>query len=132
MILREIPDRISKVQVKFPKIIDQAGGAIMAVWIGWVMAGITLTSLHMAPMSRVYAMGGFQPDQNMFFGVLAPDQEWLGFTERMSKTAFFGERAFDTPNDFINKQYLRRKNLEAYVLHTLPDNRSVLINKAAH
>lgn len=129
VVFREITDNISKVQVKFPKIIDQIGGAILGIWIGWVLAGFTLTTMHMAPLPRTYLGGGFQPNENMFFGILAPDREWLGFTRRMSQGAFAGDKEFDPQTQFIAKEYEMRKNVEGYITHLPEDQRSVLINE---
>ena len=45
------------------------------------MVCFTLASLHTAGRWAQYPfLGSFQPQNGMFFGVLYPDREWLGFT----------------------------------------------------
>jgi len=62
-------------------------------------------------------MGGFQPEQRMFFG-LAPDRQWLAFTQKMSRGSFSrsggrpDENVFDRRGEFMPKYASRRTNLE--------------------
>jgi hypothetical protein len=51
---------------------------------------------------------------------LAPDREWLAFTQRMSRGALGSsdDRVFDPQSQFVAKQFDRRANLEGYISHT--------------
>jgi uncharacterized membrane protein required for colicin V production len=108
-------DLLSRVKVRFLKPVDQGGGIILAIWIGWVAVCFTTMTLHMAPLSRSYAGGNFQatPESRMFLGT-APDHRWLGFAQKMSRTAYFNGKAsmFDPRADFIYKYAQRRLALE--------------------
>ncbi len=106
-------DLLSRVKVRFLKPIDQGGGIFLAVWIGWVTVCFTTMTLHLAPLSRTYAGGNFQstPESRMFFG-LAPDHRWLGFAQKMSRTAYSNGNMFDPRADFIYKYAQRRLALE--------------------
>ena len=79
-----LTDAVSKVRVRFLKIVDLWGGVVLSLCIGWVMVGFTLTSLHAAPLGQYPLLGSFQPQNSMFFGMFAPDREWLGFTKYQS------------------------------------------------
>ena len=87
VILRELTDRISQVKVRFLKIADRIGSGFFSLWIGWVMVCFTMMTLHTAPLARNFLFGGFEPEERMFLG-LAPDRQWLGFVQKMSKGTF--------------------------------------------
>jgi hypothetical protein len=63
----------------------------------------------------------------MFFGVLAPDLEWLAFTQKVSRGAYCrsasGEMpdlyVFDPECKFPEIHAQRRKNLDTYAERTL-------------
>ena len=79
-VFRTVTDLASRVRVRFLTIVDFWGGVAVSASIGWVMVCFTLASLHMAPLAQYPFLGSFQPQNGMFFGVLYPDREWLGFT----------------------------------------------------
>jgi len=118
-VLLAATDWVSRVKVRFVPIVNRIGGAVFAAWIGWVMVGFTLACLHTAPLARNFLsfMGGFQPEQRMFFG-LAPDRQWLAFTQKMSRGSFSrsggrpDENVFDRRGEFMPKYASRRTNLE--------------------
>jgi len=126
-------DAVSRVRVRFLSIVDLWGGVVLSLCIGWVMVGFTLVSLHAAPVGQYPLLGSFQPQNSMFFGMLAPDREWLGFTKYQSKGTFC--RSVDKehaeqcvfPSDFIEKQLDRRMHIEHYVAGN-PDHR-MRVNK---
>jgi hypothetical protein len=141
MISRELTDRVSKVKVRFLKLADRIGSALLALWIGWAMICFTMMTLHTAPLARNFLFGGFQPEEKMILG-LAPDRQWLGFVQKESRGAFgrgataeelqkkrYGEPAdqseadgdlcvFDRNADFMPKYATRRANLEAHLKKT--------------
>ncbi len=113
VIFRELTSYISPVKVRFLGLADRIGSGVFALWIGWVMVCFTMTTLHAAPLSRTFLFDGFQPEERMLFG-LAPDRQWLGFTQRMSMGAFStsDQRVFDPTADFMPKYATRRHQLE--------------------
>jgi uncharacterized membrane protein required for colicin V production len=113
LVLSEVTNWVSQVNVKFLKIVDQIGGGFFALWIGYVMVCFTMMTLHTAPMSRTFLFGGFQPEQRMFFR-LAPDRDWLGFMQKMSLGPFSSsdKDVFDKDGEFMLKYASRRKMLE--------------------
>ncbi len=70
---------------------------------GYATAAIFLTALHTAPLPREFL--GFTPERRNFFNILAPDRQWLGFTQFVSENVFAqsGQPViFDGPTaDFI-------------------------------
>ena len=114
VVFRLLSDLLSRYRVRFPTIVDNIGGPVMAVWIGWVMICFTTMSLHVSPLARNTLNGGFQPEQRMFFGT-APDRLWLGFMQRMSLGPYsplVGGQTFDPQGEFMLKYAQRRTNLE--------------------
>ena len=118
VLFRTVTDAVSKVRVRFLKIVDQAGGAVLSLCIGWIMVGFTLVSLHAAPLAQYPLLGSFQPQSSMFFGMFAPDREWLGFTRYQSSGPYCRavEQDCSFPPNFIEKQLERRQHIEKYIL----------------
>lgn len=136
VIFRLATDMLSRVKLRFLKIADTAGSIVFAAWIGWVMVCFSAFTMHTAPLARNFLFGGFNPEARMFLG-LAPDRQWLGFAQKMSRGTFsrtvseddlqkavYGTEAdpnsreqslavFDRNADFIPKYATRRAKLEA-------------------
>jgi hypothetical protein len=124
--LRAMTDLFSRVKVRFNTLADQIGSGIFALWISWVMICFTMMTLHTAPLGANFLYEGFQPEQRMIFG-LAPDRQWLGFTQKMSFGAFCrwgnpedwqrGQEkyVFDRDGEFMRKYKTRRANVEVLV-----------------
>ncbi len=124
-IMQFITDKVSRIQVRFRKPVEAAGGPFFAVWIAWVMVCFTTFSLHLAPMSRTFLVGSFEPspDARMFFG-FAPDQQWLAFMHTMSLDGALGKsrpsgdtqtNVFDPNADFIFKYAASRDRFEKMI-----------------
>jgi uncharacterized membrane protein required for colicin V production len=135
-IMRTVTDKLSRTKVRFVKVADQVGGAFFAAWVGWVVVCFAAMSLHTAPLSRNFMFGGFDPESRMMAG-LAPDRQWLGFMQRMSRGPFSrtlgpserdqnvygratnadeqGLAVFDRRAEFLPKYATRRAMLEDYV-----------------
>ena len=134
LVFRVGTDLLSRVRVRFLKIVDLIGGVFFAAWIGWVMVCFTTMTLHTAPLSRNFMHGAFQPEKKMFAGT-APDRKWLGFAQKQSMGAFSRSiterdferypdweqqwaedkvRTFDPLSQFMPKYATRRANLEGY------------------
>lgn len=125
IVFRVGTDLLSRVKVRFLKIVDRIGSAVLACWIGWVMVCFTTMTLHTAPLARNFLFEGFQPEQRMFVMGLAPDRQWLGFVQKMSRGAFCRSATeqqqksekyvFDPKGEFMPKYTTRRSNLETHV-----------------
>lgn len=79
---REATERI------MPTTLDVAGLVYETRWpigvaTGYVVAAIVLTALHTAPLEREFM--GFKPERSNLFDALAPDRQWLGFTQYVSE-----------------------------------------------
>jgi len=83
--LRELTERI------MPTTLDVAGLVYESRWLfgaaaGYAMAAILLTALHTAPLGREFI--GFKGERSNLFDTLAPDRQWLGFTQYVSERVF--------------------------------------------
>lgn len=112
LIFRLPADLLSRVKVRFLKIADRVGGAILGLWVGWVLLCFTMMTLHTAPMGEKFLMGSFDPSQRML--VVGPDRLWLEFVHRVSVNQFSRgpEHEFDPRGEFINRYRQRRAALE--------------------
>lgn len=123
-LLRTLTLAVAPLRVKFEPRVDRYGGALVAAWTGWVAVCIISFAMHVAPMSRVYVGGSFDPEQPIFFG-FAPDRLWLGFAQKISNGGGWGTNEtdaegnvtsmFDRDGDFAIKYASRRKYLEKQV-----------------
>ncbi|HOM16484.1 MAG TPA: CvpA family protein [Thermoguttaceae bacterium] len=134
IVFRLLTDFISRVKLRFRKIVDQIGGAFFGLWVGYVMVCFTMFTFHTAPLAERFMGGGFQPGESNFF-FLAPDLQWAGFVQKMSLGPFCRTLAddelgrygaaekesekylavFDRQGDFVPKYAARRRWLEQYV-----------------
>jgi uncharacterized membrane protein required for colicin V production len=133
IILKILTDKLSLVKVKFLKIVDQIGGLVLSLWIGWVMVCFTLTTLHTAPLSHDYA--GFAVDKNekMFLGT-GPDRLWLAFTQKQS-LGMYGHSPANEPDKYVfdpKCQYMPTYHFRRQKLESMnKKNDSLLIGKGA-
>ena len=119
-------NKVSKVKVRFLKVVDQIGSSIFVLWIGWVMVCFTMTTLHAAPLAKNFLFGGFKTgnEQRMLMG-FAPDRQWLAFTQKQSRGAFAHaatpdeweqeKYVFDPHADFMPNYAARRASLQENV-----------------
>ena len=105
--LRYIAAALSQYRVRFHPILDNAGSVVMALLTGWVTVCVFSFSMHLAPLSRVYLFGSFDPEQRAFFN-LAPDRLWLGFAQRQSMGPLSAGREFDPKAEYMLKYASRR------------------------
>lgn len=125
MVLRTATDFLSRYKVRFSVIVDRVGGAILAIWVGWVFVCFTAATLHTAPLARQFLFGSFRPEQRMFYLGLAPDRQWLAFTQSVSRGCFAQSSSaeggdaqrqiFDPRGEFMSKYATRRAELESAV-----------------
>jgi hypothetical protein len=67
-----------------------------AVMTGYVTIAFLLAALHAAPLPREFM--GFTPERKNFFGMTAPDREWLGLVQYISEKSMHSsddDRIFD-------------------------------------
>ena len=114
LILRVATDLISRVKVRFKRPVDQVGGILCAVWVGWVMLSFTAMTLHTAPLARHFLFGTFYQQENdkIFFGMFAPDRQWLSFVRQLSRGSLAGMNEFDPQEKFIQEYGERREQYE--------------------
>jgi len=76
------------------------GGRWLGAFIaGYVTMAFLLTALHTAPVPRNYM--GFTPERANLFEIVAPDRQWLGFTQYASEKSL---RKWGRPNIFDGPQ----------------------------
>jgi hypothetical protein len=112
LVLRTLTDLISRTRVRFKKPVDAAGSALFALWIGWILVSFTAMTLHTAPLAEHFLGFYAQPDQKIFLNMMAPDRQWLGFVQQLSKGSMDRGNPFDPQGQFINKYAKRRKDYE--------------------
>jgi uncharacterized membrane protein required for colicin V production len=112
LVLRTLTDLISRTRVRFKKPVDAAGGILFSLWVGWVLVSFTAMTLHTAPLAEHFLGFYEQPDQKIFLNMAAPDRQWLGFVQQLSKGSMDRGNPFDPQGQFINKYAKRRKEYE--------------------
>ncbi len=122
ILLRAITDQLSRVQVRFKKPVNLAGGGIMGLWVGWVLVCFTAMTLHMAPLGlNTLGLSG-DPAQSTFL-IFSPDRQWLAFAQKVSRgslstsppegvTGEAGANVFDPRAEFVYKYAQRRAEFE--------------------
>ncbi|MBA4015650.1 MAG: hypothetical protein C0483_00535 [Pirellula sp.] len=121
VLLRTIGTKLSRFRVRFHPPVDNFGGVLMAAFIGWTAVMFVCFALHLAPLSRNFMGGSFDPEQNMLYG-LAPDRKWLGFMQKLSNGGAWGRNVsgdsdtaattFDPKSEFMLKYASRRAWLD--------------------
>ena len=116
LLLRGMTDQLSRVKVRFPKIVDRIGGIVFSLLIGWVMVCFTLTTLHTAPLGETFLCGSFRSGKPMFLGFVSPDKQWLTFMQGMSASALQKDpvAVFSPHGEFLVTYNTRRKGAESH------------------
>ncbi len=117
-LLRALTDLVSRTRVRFKKPVEWTGGIILALAVGWVMVCFVSMTLHTAPLAQQFMRGNFYdvPEDNIFWGIAAPDRQWLGLIQQVSRATLSGPSAagggtrnvFDPQGQFI-PQYAKRR-----------------------
>lgn len=101
--LRFLFDYFTPLRFELVSLGEEVGRWFFGAFGGYTTMAILLTALHTAPLPREF--WGFTPERRNLFNVMAPDRQWLGFTQFVSENAFAqaGQpRVFDGPvSDFI-------------------------------
>jgi len=84
LIFRAITDNLSKINVRFPILVEGIGSPLLAVAVGWYALCFVAMSLHVAPLEKEPFKKGFKSQEKMLFG-LAPDRIWMGTVRTASK-----------------------------------------------
>jgi hypothetical protein len=80
--LRAAGEYLAPVDIRVPDMLDTIGKWGFAAVTGYLTMAFLLTALHTAPLPREFL--GFRPEEGAFFG-LAPDRQWLAFTQYVSE-----------------------------------------------
>ncbi len=100
-LLRLATDRISPRFITSGRLVYELGRWSAGLLAGYVTMAFLLTSLHTGPFPRDF--WGFQPERQNLLGVVAPDRQWLGFTQWVSEHSLArggGGKVFDGPRTF--------------------------------
>lgn len=111
-VMRAVTSQLSKIKVRFKKPLNEVGGPIMAIWVGWVLVCFLSMTLHTAPLAQDAL--AFSPDpKKASFVLFSPDHQWLGFAHQVSNGSLSRGNQFDPDGEFIYKYGQRRANFEA-------------------
>lgn len=86
-------DRLLPVFVSIDARVYEVGRWAVAFMTGYATIAFLLCAVHTARLPREFI--GFTPERNNLFGVVAPDRQWLGFTQYVSEGAFSRDHVFD-------------------------------------
>jgi len=101
--LRALMEKLSPRYIEMNGLAHDIGRWISGLIGGYVTMAFLLTALHTAPLQRNFME--FRPERANLFGIIAPDRQWLGFTQYASESLFASGRIFDGPvSDFIDDQ----------------------------
>jgi len=95
-VLREVAERISPRYIQVNNLVHNMGRWLCGLLAGYMTAAFLLTALHTAPLPREFL--GFSPERGNLFGV-APDRQWLGFTQHVSEKVLYSGKVFDGPRE---------------------------------
>jgi len=83
---RMATDHLAPTMINLDVRLYHAGRWLFGVLTGYVTMAILMTSLHTAPLPRTFL--GFTPERKNLFNIMAPDRQWLGFTQHVSEKIF--------------------------------------------
>lgn len=99
--LRLLMEKLSPRYIEMSGLTHEIGRWSFGLIGGYITMAFLLTALHTAPLPRNFME--FRPERANLFGILAPDRQWLGFTQYISENVFSSGRTFDGPvSDFID------------------------------
>ena len=107
--LRVLMEKLSPRYIEMNNLAHEIGRWSFGLISGYVTMAFLLTALHTAPLPRSFME--FRPERANLFGILAPDRQWLGFTQYVSENVFASGRIFDGPvSDFIDDNADENRN----------------------
>lgn len=87
-LLKEATVRILPVDIPVHPMAFDVGRWALGVATGYVTMAFLLAALHTAPLPREFM--GFAPERANLLNIVAPDRQWLGFTQYVSERGFDG------------------------------------------
>src|SRR5690606_634678 len=107
--LRLASEYIAPAMVQLPDMVHRAGGVLMGVWLGWVLAGILLCGMQMLPLHKEFMGYDYRLKKVNANGFNA-DRYWLAFVQRVSHKVFekTPSQQFDPTASFVIKYNNRR------------------------
>lgn len=89
-------DSLSPIYISVHRMVHEGARWGCGLLAGYVTMAFLLTALHTAPLDREFL--GFKAERGNFFGI-APDRQWLGFTQWVTERVFSRSpaRIFDGP-----------------------------------
>ena len=98
--LRAGADYLSPTYIGVQRMVHEGARWGCGALAGYVTMAFLLTALHTAPLDREFL--GFKAERGNFFG-MAPDRQWLGFTQWTSERVFskWPKRIFDGPEKMM-------------------------------
>jgi hypothetical protein len=85
-LFRFAAEKFAPTYVQVPGMVDNVGRWLFSFATGYVAMAFLLTALHTAPLPREFF--GFKPERANLFNAVAPDRQWLGFTQYVTEKAF--------------------------------------------
>jgi uncharacterized membrane protein required for colicin V production len=114
IVLRLVADNLSKTRLRLKNPLDPAGGPLMGLLAGWVMASFVMATLHTAPLAEQVFGGKLvhaKNDVENKNALTAPDLFWLRLVEAVSKPDGLGGGGF-TAAGFVQIHRDHRAKLE--------------------
>lgn len=114
LVLRLITGALSRINVRFPKLMETIGGPLMALVNGYVVLAIFTFSVNLSPLQPEPFGGSFSgldPKKNLF-GVMSPDRFWIRVVRSMSKGAYSQGHPFQEPVFLPQLYQFRREKLK--------------------
>jgi uncharacterized membrane protein required for colicin V production len=91
VVCRAVAGAASKTRMRFKNPIDPIGGPLVGFIAAWVLASITLATLHTSPMPKDAFSGKLvHADVMSAPAFTSPDAAWLRFVEKMSRPTALG------------------------------------------
>ena len=91
VVCRAAAGAASNTRMRFKNPIDPVGGPFVGLIAAWVLASITLATLHTSPMPRDAFSGKLvHADVMNAKAITSPDAAWLRFVEKMSSPKALG------------------------------------------
>lgn len=94
-VMRVICEKLSPTYIGLHRLAHDIGSWGFGALTGYVTAAILLTAVHTSPLPLPFL--GFKPARNNLFNIVAPDRQWLGFTQYITERSFSQTRIVRDP-----------------------------------
>lgn len=85
LLLRALGEKLLPTYAEVNPMLHDIGRWVLGVGTGYAVMAIMLTALHTAPLPREFL--GFRAERRNLFDIVAPDRQWLGFTQYVSENS---------------------------------------------